>query len=317
MPDPFAAAQIGLLRQAIAMRPQATGLRYDLAEHLLENGLVEEGVAEYLLAYRHEPMLRPHSIALGAADLAQMAPRTGLIAQHLLAHGVATSAVLLARAWSAAVLGEHDLVRFLINADRFLRVTSRSMPDLMTENFRRELVSEVEAGMQSYRLPWQEIQRADRNSAVLAAAAPLGSLLAARLVREVDSYAQGLEGLDHPFAQARPERYALQGWSVTFDGNSRHISHIHPHGWLSGVLYLDTQGLPPDDAQPAGWLRVGSPDGIAQDCGWPEQWIKPEDGKLVLFPSYFPHETFPLRGDGKRLCIAFDVVATDRHSKLD
>jgi hypothetical protein len=39
-----------------------------------------------------------------------------------------------------------------------------------------------------------------------------------------------------------------------------------------------------------------------------EHAIKPEPGRLVLFPSYMWHGTAPFSGDAERLTIAFDLL---------
>jgi hypothetical protein len=36
--------------------------------------------------------------------------------------------------------------------------------------------------------------------------------------------------------------------------------------------------------------------------------IRPEEGLMVLFPSYFYHGTVPLESDEVRISIAFDVI---------
>ena len=39
-----------------------------------------------------------------------------------------------------------------------------------------------------------------------------------------------------------------------------------------------------------------------------ELYIKPENGILVLFPSYMPHETIPFKSMQERLCIAVNLI---------
>jgi hypothetical protein len=38
------------------------------------------------------------------------------------------------------------------------------------------------------------------------------------------------------------------------------------------------------------------------------QTIRPEEGMLVLFPSYFYHRTIPFESTEERISIAFDAV---------
>ena len=40
----------------------------------------------------------------------------------------------------------------------------------------------------------------------------------------------------------------------------------------------------------------------------PVRLVKPKEGLLVLFPSYFYHRTIPFEGDEERVSIAFDFV---------
>ena len=35
--------------------------------------------------------------------------------------------------------------------------------------------------------------------------------------------------------------------------------------------------------------------------------VQPEEGKLILFPSYFLHQTVPFESEKQRICISFDV----------
>jgi hypothetical protein len=37
--------------------------------------------------------------------------------------------------------------------------------------------------------------------------------------------------------------------------------------------------------------------------------MRPEAGKLIFFPSYTYHRTLPFSGTGKRISIAFDLMA--------
>ena len=39
--------------------------------------------------------------------------------------------------------------------------------------------------------------------------------------------------------------------------------------------------------------------------------IKPEEGLMVLFPSYFYHLTVPFEAEEVRISISFDVLARD------
>jgi hypothetical protein len=56
-----------------------------------------------------------------------------------------------------------------------------------------------------------------------------------------------------------------------------------------------------------GWLQLGQPRpelGVGLE---PDAHIKPELGRLVLFPSWMWHGTMPFP-EGERLTVAFDVA---------
>ena len=39
--------------------------------------------------------------------------------------------------------------------------------------------------------------------------------------------------------------------------------------------------------------------------------FKPEEGLMILFPSYFYHRTIPFEAEDVRISISFDVLARD------
>ncbi len=301
-------AEVALLRAALERQPERNDLRYDLAERLIEAGHTAQGVALFRDAYLLSPEVRPASLETPADEADRVARESGPIAAALIDAGAAFPAVLTARAWAAAVLGDRALVRRLVDFDRLLQVTSVGLADLLTPDFTAALIAEITAGMTEHELPWSAIRRARRNSGVLDGAGPLGRRLADRLRREVNAYAAALGESDHPFVTTRPPAYRLRGWCVMFDGESRHLSHIHPRAWVSGVLYLQADGVSPTDPHHRGWLRVGPPDGLGVSSGWDERWVHPAPGTLALMPSYFTHETLAAGNDAPRICIAFDVV---------
>jgi hypothetical protein len=102
--------------------------------------------------------------------------------------------------------------------------------------------------------------------------------------------------------------YAFAGmWSVRLRPGGFHVDHTHPQGWLSSACHIE---LPQDGggAEREGWLKFGEP-GIRTDRPIaPGHFVKPEPGRLVMFPSYMWHGTMPFLGEGRRLSVAFDLV---------
>jgi len=106
-----------------------------------------------------------------------------------------------------------------------------------------------------------------------------------------------------------PRNWTLRLWGTVLQRGGRQTPHIHPLGWMSGVYYAQ---IPEDmavDSTENGWLEFGPPPPkYASIEPGAKRAIKPETGKLVLFPSYFYHSTKPLRSDEDRVSLAFDVV---------
>lgn len=103
--------------------------------------------------------------------------------------------------------------------------------------------------------------------------------------------------------------YQIDGaWSVSLRPGGFHKDHFHPQGWLSSAFYVQTpdQALDTEDRQ--GWIRFGQPP-IPVDPALPAaHYVRPQPGRLVLFPSYMWHGTEPFTTNEKRMTIAFDVV---------
>ncbi len=90
-------------------------------------------------------------------------------------------------------------------------------------------------------------------------------------------------------------------------------SHMHPPAWLSGVYYVkvpDAAGAPGEDR--AGWIEFGRPPPEFPCTVEPEvQMFRPEEGLMLLFPSYFYHGSVPFETPEMRISIAFDILPVD------
>lgn len=135
--------------------------------------------------------------------------------------------------------------------------------------------------------------------------------LRAAIVDAVDGYRKALPPIDpaHPFLSQRrdrPIRFA-GSWSVRLRSGGRHSNHVHPQGWISSALYVSLPQRTEGEGQDSGWFTLGSPDDRLGLEIEPWRKIEPNEGRLVLFPSWMWHGTVPFR-DGERLTVAFDVA---------
>ena len=116
----------------------------------------------------------------------------------------------------------------------------------------------------------------------------------------------------HPFLMRKSASVRFSGsWSVRLWSSGRHVNHIHPEGWMSSAFYVS---LPPSvaaqrsDSDQAGYIQFGQPPvELGLDLP-PRRVIRPEPGKLALFPSYMWHGTVPFDDEQPRITIAFDMT---------
>jgi Flp pilus assembly protein TadD len=116
----------------------------------------------------------------------------------------------------------------------------------------------------------------------------------------------------HPFLARRARSVRFSGsWSVRLWSSGRHVNHIHPEGWISSAFYVS---LPPSvqdqsiDTGQAGFIQFGQPP-VELGLGLPpRRVIRPEPGKLAVFPSYMWHGTVPFEDEQPRITIAFDMT---------
>jgi tetratricopeptide (TPR) repeat protein len=101
--------------------------------------------------------------------------------------------------------------------------------------------------------------------------------------------------------------YFSGSWSVRLHNMGYHSNHMHPMGWLSSAFYVTLPEEIQCERKKAGWFQVGVPNIKLQTELKPTRYIKPEIGKLILFPSFLWHGTVPFKEESYRLTVAYDV----------
>ncbi|MEM1089120.1 MAG: putative 2OG-Fe(II) oxygenase [Pseudomonadota bacterium] len=95
-------------------------------------------------------------------------------------------------------------------------------------------------------------------------------------------------------------------WSVRLDPGGFHVNHLHSEGVVSSAFYVSVPELnDPADPQ-AGELGFGAPRFAVPGVGV-KRWVRPQPGRLVLFPSWLWHGTRSFKDKSPRITVAFDA----------
>jgi len=270
-------------RQALALAPDDAELWIDLAASLLVAG-------------------RPEEAGAAADEALRLAPRD----QHAWA--------LRGLAWRA--LGD-PRESWLNDEDAFVGIHDLEPPSGWPSMpvFLAALGAELDPLHFDHRAPVdQTLRRGTQTVGTLFDQGhPLVDVLKQRIAEAVDRHIALLPAdTNHPFLSRRAARWSFtDSWSSRLGTEGFHVDHVHPHGWLSGVVYLRVPARCADTAAREGWLRFGRPHLELSRLGLGELarcHVPPAPGRLVLFPSMMWHGTTPFSGNEDRLTIAFDLV---------
>ena len=124
---------------------------------------------------------------------------------------------------------------------------------------------------------------------------------------EIDAYRDEYSGSETLLIEDWPRNFTLNAHAVRLQKGGHQSAHFHASGWVSGVFYLNlVEADDPDE----GAILFG-PDGydhpkVKDDV--PSLLHRPTRGDVVIFPSSLFHQTIPIKNDGERIIIAFDLV---------
>lgn len=97
---------------------------------------------------------------------------------------------------------------------------------------------------------------------------------------------------------------ALDYWTNVNVPGSRNVLHSHRKSHFSCVYYVQGTGT--------GDLRLINPANILGDCDYIAPFARdfyytPNDGDLILWPAWMPHEVEPNHSDRERINVVFDI----------
>jgi len=139
---------------------------------------------------------------------------------------------------------------------------------------------------------------------------PLFKALITQIIKALAGHVLQLDGNDHPWTSACPEKAFLRNWCVITESTGFETWHVHQFGWLSGVYYVQIPDVIAHGVTNEGCLAFGLPaelvgGDVSKQFG--QHLIRPKPGMVLTFPSHTYHRTFAHGAGEKRICVAFDL----------
>ena len=125
------------------------------------------------------------------------------------------------------------------------------------------------------------------------------------ILNEIDTYYSKFKKESCLFIQQWPSNKNVIGWYNILKKQGYQMAHIHPSGWLSGVIYLKV--VPPLDKD-EGAIKFSLNGVFYSNKNSPSLTYQPKLGDIVFFPSSLNHRTIPFSTDTERIVLAFDLL---------
>ena len=282
---------------------------------LKELGKLDDAESAYLRALEMAPDYDKALVNLGDLYLQQGNPDAAIkVCKEFLNNYPGNISVLAFFAIALENQGKRDSVQMLYDYNRLLHFKSFQETDEYDNlaRFNQSLSDHVLDHPSLVAQPASHATQLGRHSGELLLE-PKGSVaqLEKMIMSAVNDYCSAVPvDFVHPWLLSRPKNFGLSAWGVAMDRQGFQLAHIHPSAWLSGVYYPKIpKVINADDPGHAGWIEFGrAPDDFHVTVEPVVKLIQPEEGLMLLFPSYFYHRTEPFESDEVRISIAFDIL---------
>ncbi len=124
-------------------------------------------------------------------------------------------------------------------------------------------------------------------------------------------------GPDHRLLPGTPARRDLNVWASVLPSRGYQVSHIHKPGWIGGCRFVPVSGAvsEPEEGH-QGWIEFGRPQSICRATAEPEiRLVRPQEGLMVMFPSFSFHRTIQFDALAGHIRIAFHGRPADEHRR--
>jgi len=301
-------------QRVLALQPDHAEAHVEIGRGLRNLGRLDDAVAALQRAAEIKPDLDDALFHLSIALLERGDPHAVLAeCDAHLERRPGTVRMLALKAIVLNDLGMTEALDSLCGYDRFVRPKKFEAPDgyANMEAFNDEFGRYVCAH------PTLEFERRGHatrfgghtGDLLINAAGPAAAF--EKMVRAtVEDYMRTLpDDPSHPFLATRPDAWRLTAWAVVMETRGHQLPHLHPAAWLSGVYYVMVPEATRSTESMEGWIEFGKPEPTLRCKVTPEvRRYQPEEGLMLLFPSYLYHHTVPFETAEKRISIAFDVI---------
>ncbi|MCH9675433.1 MAG: tetratricopeptide repeat protein [Gammaproteobacteria bacterium] len=309
-------AALQAYREAAEFAPSAPQAHTNIGDVLQAGGEIEQAVKAYHAALDVDPRYIPARYLLACVELMRGRPEVALEhAQRCLDVDPFAPDVLALKVIVLRELGRDGEAKVLCDVERFVHEVMLSPPPGYghIRRFNRALEAYILERSNLTRDPYKASTRGGRHSDDLMLN-PTGPALELRhmLQQAFGEYAQSLpRDADHPFLSRPIDRVQLVAQANILDSGGFLIPHVHPHAWVSGAYYLRIpKEIKSDGGSRAGWIRFGGASDEIRPVREPEfHYVRPREGMLLLFPSYFYHATVPFSAKKHRMSLGVDVIA--------
>jgi uncharacterized protein (TIGR02466 family) len=124
------------------------------------------------------------------------------------------------------------------------------------------------------------------------------------IINEIETYYLKFQNEKCSYIQKFPTTRNLEGWTVILKHQGHQKVHIHPSGWLSGVIYLK---VVPSRGNDEGAIELSLNGEHYHDSNSPRLTFQPGVGDIVFFPSSLHHKTIPFTTNSDRIIVSFDL----------
>ncbi len=198
--------------------------------------------------------------------------------------------------------------KFCNNPIDFISISNISSYIEDLDSFIKEIINELE----NVKIRWEPLDNTTKNgfhtgNKINLFDKPINKMkdLQSIIIEELYNYRLKFKKENCSYIKDWPSESFLSGWHVVLKKQGYQKAHIHPGGWLSGVIYLK---VVPDLGRNEGAIEFSLNGNQYFDVDSPNIIYKPNVGDLILFPSSLHHKTFPYSTDTNRMIISFDLV---------